>query len=162
MRQRILRVSDDEFAVDLGDDERELLVNLAGQLRDLLLESDRPEVQRLFPPGYANDPEREAEYRAMVRDDLLEQRFAAIDLLESTAHATELDLAQMEAWMGSVNSLRLVLGTILDVSEDMADLDPDDPNAPSYYVYGYLSSLLGEMVEAFSGSTRGRRRGRRS
>jgi hypothetical protein len=161
VRQRILRVSDDEFAIDLGDDERELLVNLAGQLRDLLLESDRPEVQRLFPPGYANDPEREAEYRAMVRDDLLEQRFAAIDLLESTAQATELDLAQMEAWMGSVNSLRLVLGTILDVSEDMVDLDPEDPNAPSYYVYGYLSSLLGEMVEAFSDGGRSRRRRRR-
>ena len=37
----------------------------------------------------------------------------------------------MTAWMGTLNSLRLVLGTRLDVDEELPTLDPDDPLAPA-------------------------------
>ena len=52
--------------------------------------------------------------------------------------------------MGAVNSLRLVLGTRLDVSEDMDEVDPDHPEAPAFAVYQYLSFLLETIVASLT------------
>ena len=52
--------------------------------------------------------------------------------------------------MTALNDLRLVLGTRLDVSEDTVEVEPDDDDAPAYAVYGYLSYLLGEVVDALA------------
>jgi hypothetical protein len=52
--------------------------------------------------------------------------------------------------MGAVNDLRLVLGTRLDVSEEMDEMDPDDPDAPLFEVYGYLAWLLENIVAALA------------
>ena len=52
--------------------------------------------------------------------------------------------------------LRLLLGTQLDVSEDMAELDPldpldaEDPRTDQLTVYQYLSMLQNEIVDALS------------
>ncbi len=87
----------------------------------------------------------------MVHDDLLVRRHAALDTMEATIDASRLDEEALLAWMGAVNDLRLVLGTRLDISEE-TDLLPDldDPDAPALAVYGYLSELLGSMVDALS------------
>ena len=58
---------------------------------------------------------------------------------------------QLNAWMGAVNDLRLVLGTRLDVTEDMDAVQLDDPRAPAFAVYQYLTHLLSEIVNALSG-----------
>jgi hypothetical protein len=52
--------------------------------------------------------------------------------------------------MHAVNALRLVLGTMLDVKEDDQPfaIDPDDPDAATMALYGYLGVLLEEIVEA--------------
>ena len=54
------------------------------------------------------------------------------------------------AWMTSVNRVRLVLGTMLDVSEDLDvhGVPDDDPDIHSYALYAYLSLLLEELTEA--------------
>jgi hypothetical protein len=135
----------------MTDDERDLVVNLAGQLRELLMSDETDGLERLYPPAYANDPERDSEYRSMVHDELLEKRLAAVDIVEQTAAATTLTEDEMTAWMGAVNDLRLVLGTRLDVSEDQDFPALDDPNAPAFAVYQYLTFLLGEIVQALSG-----------
>ena len=51
-----------------------------------------------------------------------------------------------------LESLRLVLGTRLDVTEAMLahDLDPADPRLPELELYGYLSWLQEQAVEALS------------
>ena len=127
-----------------------MLRTLAPQLRSLL-DGDltQPELRRLFPTAYVDDPDRDREYHALVRDDLADRRRAAIDTLVATAGEKELDEEQLVAWMGAVNDLRLVLGTRLDVSEDMEPLpDPDDPDAPLLALYGYLGFLLETIVAA--------------
>ena len=70
--------------------------------------------------------------------------------MEATIDARELDESQALAWMSSVNSVRLVLGTLLDVSEelDIDGLPDDDPDIHSYALYAYLSMLLEELVTA--------------
>ena len=52
--------------------------------------------------------------------------------------------------MQAVNSLRLVLGTMLEITDDDQELafDPNDPNARTVALYGYLGGLLDEIVDA--------------
>ena len=56
----------------------------------------------------------------------------------ATGYGGDIGPAEMTAWMGTLNSLRLVLGTKLDVDEELPTLAADDPLAPAYAVYEYL------------------------
>ncbi|MEY2437778.1 MAG: hypothetical protein QOH64_2763 [Acidimicrobiaceae bacterium] len=150
MKWGVRRNRDGSFRVNLADHERELLGGLVQQLRELLVAEENDGLERLFPPAHPNDEARNDEYRALVHDELLERRLATIDVVEATVDATQLDESQLTAWMGAINDLRLVLGTRLDVSEEMEAIDPDDPRAPGFAVYGYLSQLLGSIVQALA------------
>jgi hypothetical protein len=150
-RDRVKRRGAGRYEVRLRPNERVLMGDLVVQLREQLLAStDDPSVKRLFPPAYANDPERDAGYQVLTRDELLEERLAALDVVERTLDGGELDDAAMTAWMGTLNSLRLVLGTRLDVDEELPALEADDPLAPAYAVYEYLGWLLSQVVDALS------------
>ena len=132
-RLPIERTPDGDFLLTLSGDERELLRALPGQLRSLL-EADPadPAFRRLFPPAYEEDPESEDEYRRLMREELLDGRRAALEIVETTAGQDRLSEEDVHAWIGALNDLRLVLGTRLDVSEELyeAELDPRDPQAP--------------------------------
>jgi hypothetical protein len=150
-RRRVSRTKAGTYALRLPGPERELLADLADQLRELLVvTTDDPSVRRLFPAAYHDDPERDREYQQLVRDELLERRLASLTTVEETAAADELDEDQLTAWLTALNDLRLVLGTRLDVSEDQEDMAEDDPDAPAMAVYGYLSVLLGDVVDALA------------
>ena len=150
-RRPIRRVGPDRYAVALGAGEREILGQLSEQLVALLRETtDDPSVRRLFPTAYHEDPERDREYQQLVRDELLEQRVAALEGLRTTADATELDGAGLTAWLRAVNDLRLVIGTRLDVGEELPALDLDDPDAAAYVAYDFLSGVLQEVVDALA------------
>jgi hypothetical protein len=144
------RSRDGTFQLRISDDERDLIASLAGQLRDLLMSDETDGLQRLFPPGYTDDPDRDQEYQQLTHDELLTKRLASVDIVEQTVSETSLDEDQINAWMGAVNDLRLVLGTRLDVSEDMDDIALDDPRAPAFAVYHYLTHLLAEIVNALA------------
>ena len=150
----ITRTRDGGYDVRLDEASRDVLRSVATQLRELLeLDLGDPALKRLFPVAYASDPEREEEYRLLVRDELAERRRRSLDTFAATAGATHVTEEELVAWMGAVNDLRLVIGTRLDVSEDMDPVpDPDDPEAPLLALYGYLGYLLESMVEAMSSS----------
>jgi len=146
----VSRARDGTFQLRMSDDERDLIASLAGQLRDLLVGDETDGLERLFPPGYADDPDREQEYQQLTHDELLTKRLASVDVVEQTVTQTSLDEDQLNAWMGAVNDLRLVLGTRLDVTEDMDDIEFDDPRAPTFAVYHYLTHVLAEIVHALA------------
>jgi hypothetical protein len=153
---RIKRTRRGSFALRLPPAERDVLRTLPGQLRDLLTEGEPatdPDLRRLFPPAYPDDPERAAEFDGMVRDDLVAGRLRAIDVMERTVDAPRLTEDELADWLTAINDLRLVLGTRLDVTEDLTELDlaPDDPRTPSLAVYAYLSYLEEEVVTALAG-----------
>jgi hypothetical protein len=151
-RPPVRRTATGTYEVHLADPERDLLGNLADQLRTLLAETtDDPTVRRLFPTAYHEDPERDREYQQLVRDELLERRLAAIATVEETLTARELTEEQLTGWLTALNDLRLVLGTRLDVSEDLREVAADDPDAPAYAVYEYLGYLLSVVVDALAG-----------
>jgi hypothetical protein len=150
-RRRVKRMRNGQFQLRLPPEERNLLRTLPHQLRELLA-TDDPGLRRLFPPAYVDDPERESEYRRLMADDLMASRKAALDIVEETIDADVLDAEQLTAWMGAVNDLRLVLGTNLDVSEDMDldDIADDHPSAPIFALYGYLGWLQEQIVAALA------------
>src|SRR4051794_350463 len=119
------------YQLRLPADERRLVRQLLGDLRALLaFGPDDPRLRRLYPAAYADDGDKQAEYQALTQEDLANGRLAAVDDVERTVDAEELTADQLTAWMHSVNALRLVLGTMLDVNEDEQPLnaDPDDPD----------------------------------
>ena len=138
------------FLLRLPEGERELLLQLLGELRTLLkLGPDNPRLRRLYPAAYSDDEEKEAEYRRLTHEELSSGRLAALDTVEQTIAADRLTPDELTAWMHAVNALRLVLGTMLDVTEDDPfAVDPEDPNAREYMLYGYLGLLLEEIVQA--------------
>ena len=140
-----------KFLVQMEDRERELIRGLLDELREMLaLEPDDPRVRRLYPAAYATDEELEDEYQRMTRDELRSGRLESIDAVEASVEKELLTLEELTAWMQAVNSLRLILGTMLEINEDGQEpvFDPNDPNARTVALYGYLGGLLDEIVEA--------------
>jgi Domain of unknown function (DUF2017) len=150
----VARKRDGRYSLRLPDDIRSLLTQLLDELRELLssAQPDDGRLQRLFPPAYSDDVEADAEYQRFMRSDLLTSRLSAIDQVRESLSATELTEAQLAAWMTSLNSVRLVIGTLLDVSEDddLTALSPDDPSFGGYVLYGELSVILEHIVAALS------------
>jgi len=132
-----------------GEDEVLLLRELLAELEALLGDPDDPAVRRLFPPAHA-DRESEEQYRSLVRDQLVAGRSSALAAMRDTLGRETLSLEEADAWLRVLNDLRLVLGTHLDVTEDIdyEKLDPREPRGRDLAVYGYLSWLLEQLVEA--------------
>jgi hypothetical protein len=150
-RDRVRRRGEGEYQIRLRPNERAIMSQLVSQMREQLLAStDDPSVRRLFPPAYANDAERDAGYQVLTRDELLEHRLAALDVVERTLDGSNLDESEMTAWMSTLNAMRLVLGTRLDVDEEPRELDENDPEAGAYAVYEYLGWVLSQVVDALS------------
>jgi hypothetical protein len=149
--RRIKRTRSGEYQVRLPPDERDILRDLPSQLRQVLASGD-PSLRRLFPPAY-NAPEQaelESEYRRLMGEDLMASHERALTLMEETVDAERLDGEQLNAWAAALNELRLVLGTRLDVTEDMyeQEMDPADERAPAFALYTYLGWLQEQVVEA--------------
>jgi hypothetical protein len=147
-KRLVSRRRDGRFDIRLGSDERSVLGAVLGELRELIVQPDDPSLRRLFPPAYPEDAQRENEYQVLTHDELLDRRLAAIDTVEASLRSDVLDQEQLMAWMSAVNDLRLVLGTRLDVAEDMDLPEPDDPDAPAFGLYHFLSYVLAELVDA--------------
>lgn len=131
--------------------ERELLATLPAQVLELIADED-PSTRRLFPAAYPDDAAAEREFRALMGESLLEHHRQALDAFADGVAAESLDESELQQWMAALEVLRLVLGTKLDVTEDMAEVHPDDPRAPGLALYGYLSMLQEEVVDALARS----------
>jgi len=143
--------SDAGYVLRLDNRERELIRQILGDMRALLMvDAEDPRVRRLYPAAYADDAEKESEYRDLTLQELRSSRLANVDVVEASIAAETLTEEQLTAWMQAINSLRLVLGTLLDIDDDDQELgfDPDDPEARTQALYGYLGGLLDEIVDA--------------
>ena len=150
--RRRFRWKGDVVVVDLPEDEQEMLAHVLPQLRELVMGETDPALRRLSPPARPDDEEAETFYRQMVTDDLLRSRLEAIEIVEEGIGGTTLDDAGIDAWMHSLNALRLVLGERLDVDvvghDALHDLADDDERVPIVALYEWLGWLLEQLVEA--------------
>jgi hypothetical protein len=129
---------------------------------------DDPAVLRLFPDAYRPDAfpadmgEREAaadaaarEFRRYTEADLRAGKRQQADVVLQTLGRVagggrlELDREQADAWLGTLNDLRLVLGVRLGVTEDLLEQPPgdDDPRAPALHLFAWLGWLQETLLE---------------
>ena len=149
MFRRPFSAIDGAIRVRLGDDIQQVLVSLLGQLREALLVDSGAELRRLYPTAYPDDAELESEYQQLVHDQLLMSRLDGIDTMEATLVNEVITPDEADIWMNTINQLRLVLGTRLNVSEaDHEPIDTDDPEATSLLIYQLLSQLLEALTHA--------------
>ena len=157
------RLGRDRVRVRLGLDEVAVLRGLPEQLRAVLTEAeDDPVNRRLFPPAYLEpeDAERDAEYRRLMHDDLVQGKLANLEVVtdtlargSSTVRRWTVDLTGEEAtaWLGVLNDLRLALGVRLEITEDFdGQVDDADPRAPAMHLLSYLGWLEEHLLEALS------------
>ncbi len=142
--------SNGSFRVDLPDETRQVILNLAESLEELVA-LDVPDTKRLFPTAYPDDPERDAGYQIFARDQLVAQRIKAAETIRATVDKTTLTQEEFSTWLGAVNDARLVLGTRLDVSEE-DELDLSEPDFELHLLYHQLGVVLHHMVEAIAGT----------
>ena len=145
---RIHRAADGELRLQLPMEERLVLRGVAARTRERLRDDD-PALRRLFPPAY-DDAELEDEYRELTRGQLTSEREQALELLEATVDNTGLSPGEADSWLRALNDVRLVLGTELDVTEDLDwdALDPNDARLPGLSLYAYVSWIQEQLVEA--------------
>lgn len=124
---------------------------------------DDPVLGRLLPDFHRLDddqPTQQAQdsvaaLRSIHEPALLDHKLGvATVVLETLAPGggeVRLSLEQADAWLSAINDVRLALGTVLDISEDLPDEIPDDdPHATEIAVYQWLTFLQESLVQAMS------------
>lgn len=125
------------------------------------LDRDDPALARLFPEASTN-AEEATEFRRLMEAELRTQKAgdAAIVVAALTPAQGESDpevsipLVEQDAWLRTLNAMRLVLGARLGIDDDkdaelMDELDQSDERAPIADVYhwvGYVQSLLLDAI----------------
>lgn len=162
-RRSPVRESGNGFLIELGEDEAMLVTRLLDELRQLLTNpspdsSEQLLIVRLFPVAHPDDEDEEAEYQRLMRDELVESKLEAIASVERVLAAERrsdrvVDELGLVAFMQSLNAIRLVLGTMLGVTDDPTEDEVDEQleRSPEYHLYAYLSWLLEHCVRAASG-----------
>lgn len=141
------------FRVNLDEDMRMVLVRLTDELEqlDAAGETDDPRMRRLNPTAYHQDPEHDAEYQRLMADELKASRATSVATMREALGEELITESQLSAILRILNSLRLILGTQLDVSEDTElDLRSDHPLAGYHHLYEYLGYLLECAVREIS------------
>lgn len=168
----------DSFILDVSANEREVLINLSGQIIEILAERvdaattdplaemigitghdsppDDEVLMRLLPNAYA-DPVDASEFRRYTESDLRGKKRTHAMLMRSQLMELEddkllIDSRDSFAWLGAMNDIRLALGVRLEVDENSHEklelLSPDDPMHAVFAVYSWLGWLQESLVLA--------------
>ena len=150
----VLRNADGTYLLSIERSDRDVLRQLFGQFRDILTDGqDSETVKRLFPTAYHQDPHHDLEYQRFMRSELLTSHVHSIDhvreIIDASSNDHDVTLSQvdLDAFMKATNGVRLLLGTMLAVSEDdHEDIHESDPTFGQHQLYGYLGWLLDWLV----------------
>ena len=158
--------------------ERAILTDLVGQLVELVAPHDDPDADplarmvgidpdaerpddpalaRLFPDAYDDETEA-SEFRRFTERSLRDTKVAhartVLDGLAASGDKIVLSDDQALSWLGTLNDLRLTLGSRLNITDDREDWDslPDrHPAAVMFSLYDWLTFLQETLVHALSG-----------
>lgn len=124
------------------------LLNMGGSTQI----SDDPALARLFPDGYSDDEHASADFRRFTEQDLRAQKLAALASVQGSLinwnGETSLNDQQAQDWLKALNDLRLVLGTRLEITDEVeTDFEADEPGI---HLYNYLTYLQGTLIDALT------------
>lgn len=108
-------------------------------------------LARLLPDFNQDDPELAGGLRSLHEPDLIDAKNDAAAVLLRTCPPNggevRLTRAEAEGWLAAVQDVRLALGTVLDITEDMPDELPEsDPRAPHLGAYEWLTNMQDSLV----------------
>jgi hypothetical protein len=134
-----------------GDQLEELFA-----LSDSAVLPDDPVLARLLPDAYRDDPEAAGEFRRYTEQGLRSGKLAAartvLDTLPEDGGRVRLSADEAQAWLRSLNDIRLALGVRLEVSEDrqamLEQASQGGPQAAGLWIYDWLTLLQETLVEA--------------
>lgn len=126
-----------------------------------------PALARLFPEAYGDEDDElraaSAEFRRFTENDLRtrkrEDALAVVRTLDALTPAGEgavltLDADECRHWLGSLNDLRLTIGTRLEVTDEddgeegsLYRLPDSDPRKPMVMAYLWLGALQETLIE---------------
>ena len=142
---------------DIGTPEADELAAMVG-ISDSAEVPDDPVLARLLPDGYRDDPDAANEFRRFTETGLRSAKVESAQMLLETLPAgggrVKLSQEQGEAWLRSLNDVRLALGVRLGVTDDFDglsdDVPADDPRHAYVQVYQWLAFLQESLVSALS------------
>lgn len=150
--------------IDAGEDAADRTDPLAELLE--LGDGERPDdpaVLRLFPDAYGQDDRAAGEFRRFterrLRDARTERLETSREVLARVPDSAEpqrvtLSPEEADAFLRSLNDLRLVIGVRLDIVSDDQDVtagwDDDDPRGPTYAAYQWLTWLQSTLLDAMA------------
>jgi hypothetical protein len=125
-------------------------------LSDSAMLPDDPVLARLLPDAYPDDAAAAGEFRRYTESGLRSGKVAAartvLDTLPEDGGRIRLSGEQAQAWLRSLNDIRLALGVRLEVTEDREDMleraGHDSPQAAGLWIYDWLTLLQETLVEA--------------
>ncbi len=115
-----------------------------------------PALARLLPDFHATDADLAAGLRMLREPDLIALKDAsAVRLLDSLPRGggtVHLDTAAAQAWVSTLNDVRLALGVRLGISDDdwepPPDADPEGIEVAMFATYRWLSAVQDSLVNA--------------
>ncbi|QOD44860.1 DUF2017 family protein [Clavibacter zhangzhiyongii] len=160
---------DGTVAAHLEPHEVALLRGLLAELRGILDEGattggaadgapPSPVAARLLPDAYPDDAEASAEFRRFTASDLTEAKAANATTVEATLAEADargigrrgllvvLDPTGAQAWLRTLNDLRLAISVPLRIDE--ADAWRDRAPRESAGLYDWLTFAQGSLIEA--------------
>jgi hypothetical protein len=138
----------DEPENESGADPLAQLLNMGGSTQI----SEDPALARLFPDGYSDDEHASADFRRFTEQDLRAQKASALATVRGTlanwnGKASITD-QQAQDWLKALNDLRLVLGTRLEITDEVeTDFEADEPGI---HLYNYLTYLQGTLIDSLT------------
>jgi len=151
----VKRRSDGRFDLALDDERRDVLIELLRQLSELIeVSPDHPNLARLSPPAYLEDDEADAAYQLLAGEELRTSRQAAIASVIEALGRDQLSEDELWVWVQALNSVRLVVGTRLDITDD--DHGPslrslsNAEDRSLWAVYDFTTALQHDIVDALS------------
>jgi hypothetical protein len=144
-------------AADMPPPDPDDLAAMVGMSDSSELPED-PVLARLLPDGYRDDPESAQDFRRFTESGLrsakVESARTLLGTLPSGGGRVRLSSDQAEAWLRSLNDVRLALGVRLGVTDDFDALNehvgPDDPRFAYIQIYQWLAYLQESLVTALS------------
>jgi Domain of unknown function (DUF2017) len=168
----------DRVVCVLERNEATLLRGMVGQIREILAarlaESPADELAeitgmrtgpstppqdrvlaRLLPDFHREDEALAGGLRSLHEPELIDAKDGVAAVVLRTCPPdggrVQLTLEEAEAWLSALNDVRLALGTVLEVTEDMPEeLPTTDPRAPHLGVYHWLTYVQETLVLGLS------------